>query len=238
MFGRHAKAATGGTIKPATVGSPAQPGGGAKTSPLQPIEIFRAGRHISSNGAKVTITPDDLQACAENYDPDDAPAPLVVGHPKTDDPAYGWVQSLEQRDGKLYATPKSDVDPSFAEAVNEGKYNRVSAAFYAPNAPGNPKRGAISLKHVGFLGGVAPAVKGMKPARIVADTPGPLLFAECDLTFSDTPPNGGGPSIPETWCSANAPWRGPKTRRLSTTCPRLAGCCRGCGGRPWPSVTR
>ena len=60
---------------------------GTKQPNLQPIEIFRAGRHTSSNGTKVTITPSDLQACAENYDPDRAAAPLVVGHPKMDDPA-------------------------------------------------------------------------------------------------------------------------------------------------------
>ncbi len=156
-----------------------------KSGTLKPIEIFKAGTHTNAAGKTVAMDEDDLQACADAFDPDDGPAPLVVGHPKNNAPAYGWVHSLECRDRTLYATPGDDVDPDFADAVNAGRYNRVSSAFYAPGSANNPKKGTLYLKHVGFLGVEAPAVKGMRPAQIVPDEPGPLLFSECPLAFSE-----------------------------------------------------
>jgi hypothetical protein len=56
----------------------------------------------------------------------------------------------------------ADVEPSFAEAVRDGRYRNVSASFYPPSAAHNPRPGVFYLKHVGFLGAAAPAVKGLK----------------------------------------------------------------------------
>ncbi|TNG92242.1 peptidase [Pasteurellaceae bacterium USgator11] len=128
---------------------------------MQLIEIFRAGTRKDAHGIEVTITRDDLQHVVENYSSDFHEAPLVVGHPKMDAPAYGWVDKLVLDGDVLKAQPK-DVDTEFAELVGSGKYKKISAAFYRPNGTSNPKPNGWYLRHVGFLGAMPPAVKGLK----------------------------------------------------------------------------
>ena len=127
----------------------------------------------------LSFTESDLKACAEAYDPSVFKAPLVVGHPKLADPAYGWVASLSYADGLLNAGP-DQVDANFAELVNDGKFPKVSASFYLPDSPNNPKPGVMYLKHVGFLGAAAPAIKGLKTVSFAADEQGVVEFADWD----------------------------------------------------------
>ncbi len=124
------------------------------------MEIFRPGKHVSADGREIEFTEQDLQAAAAAYDPELHEAPLVIGHPKDNAPAYGWVRSLRFED-LLYAEPHQ-VDPEFAEIVNAGRYKKRSASFYAPDSKSNPKPGAYYLRHVGFLGAQPPAVKGQR----------------------------------------------------------------------------
>ncbi len=128
---------------------------------MKTVEIFRAGTRHDANGQLVTITADDLKAVAENYSPEYHEAPLVIGHPKSDLPAYGWVRRLSV-DGDVLKADVDQVDAEFAELVAAGKYKKVSAAFYMPSAKANPKAGAFYLRHVGFLGAMPPAVKGLR----------------------------------------------------------------------------
>jgi hypothetical protein len=126
------------------------------------IRIFKPGTHIAVDGTRVEFTQAHLEAAAAAYDPAADPAPLVVGHPKLDAPAWGWVSGLSVKDGHLVADVDSErLQPAFAEAVREGRYRKVSASFYPPGHPGSPKPGDYYLKHVGFLGAAAPAVKGL-----------------------------------------------------------------------------
>lgn len=127
------------------------------------LEIMKTGTHVSEDGRTFTFTDADLQAIADNYDPQVFEAPIVVGHPKTEDPAYGWANKLHVQDGSLYAEPHQ-VEPQFAEMVNAGRFKKISPSIYLPDTPGNPKPGKLYLKHVGFLGGAAPSVKGMRAA--------------------------------------------------------------------------
>ena len=127
---------------------------------MQLIEIFRAGTRKDANGVEVTITRDDLQRVADNYSAEYHEAPLVVGHPKTDAPVYGWAEALVLDGDVLKAKPKQ-VDAEFAELVKEGKFKKISAAFYRPNSPSNPKPDGWYLRHIGFLGAMPPAVKGL-----------------------------------------------------------------------------
>lgn len=130
------------------------------------IEVFRSGTFTPMSGAAVTYSADDLAGIAASYDFDAAPAPVVIGHPKTDDPAYGWVSGFEyDADADLLFADIGDLEPEFVEAVEAGRYKKVSMSFHMPDAPNNPTPGQWSAKHIGFLGGAAPAVSGLKPVQ-------------------------------------------------------------------------
>jgi hypothetical protein len=119
----------------------------------QPIEVFRAGNY----GAKGNFTAADLDRIASSYDPAAHEAPAVIGHPETNGPAYGWVRSLKSDGSRLMAT-FSQVDPSFAEMVEAGRFKKRSASFYR-----DPVTKVVTgLRHVGFLGAKPPDVKGLK----------------------------------------------------------------------------
>lgn len=128
------------------------------------IEIFRTGTHVSASGQEANYSADDLAAIATAYDPEVYSAPIVVGHPKTDAPAYGWIKSLKFEDDKLIAEA-DHVDQDFQELVKAGRYRNVSASFYLPNHKSNPSPGVMALRHVGFLGAKPPAVKGLKAVQ-------------------------------------------------------------------------
>lgn len=113
----------------------------------------------------------DLEATARAYDPQKHEAPLVVGHPATDAPAYGWAERLTVDQGALEALP-CQVDPQFAEMVNAGRFKRISSSFWLPDAPGNPVPGVYYLRHIGFLGAVPPAVKGLRTPQFSDDAEG------------------------------------------------------------------
>ena len=121
------------------------------------IEIFRSGEHTDSAGVKELYTPEMLDRISEIYNTkiDNEPAaeaPVVKGHPADDDPAYGWVERLARRGDKLLAKVK-DLSPDFVNEVKSGLYKKISMAIYPD----------MLLRHVGFLGAVPPAVKGLKP---------------------------------------------------------------------------
>ncbi|WP_019024062.1 MULTISPECIES: peptidase [unclassified Thioalkalivibrio] len=129
---------------------------------MQPFEIFRRGTHTSAGGTTLNFTEDDLRAAVEGYDPALHEAPITVGHPKDNLPAYGWIKGLEYaEDGSMRATPEQ-VDEAFAEMVQAGRFKKRSASFYTPDSPNNPTPGRYYLRHVGFLGAQPPAVKGLK----------------------------------------------------------------------------
>lgn len=132
------------------------------------------------NGSKLAFSESVIAATVAAYEPSLHEAPLVIGHPKTEDPAWGWVKSLSFADGHLYAEPGDDLDPEFAEMVNQGKFKKVSASFYAPDAPNNPAPGVYYLRHVGFLGAQPPALKGMKNASFADGEEGVIEFADWD----------------------------------------------------------
>jgi hypothetical protein len=116
------------------------------------IEVFAAGKWTDSNGGERDWTLSDLKEIADSYDYKTTPAPIVIGHPETDSPAYGWVEALKVEGEKLLAKPGQLVE-EFKDWVKRGLYKRISVALYPD----------LTLKHIGFLGGAAPAVKGLAP---------------------------------------------------------------------------
>ena len=139
------------------------------------IEIFKAGRHTAQSGDTVELTEEDLLACAGGYDPRLSEAPVVVGHPESNAPAYGWVKSLKVENGALLAE-FSQLDPEFQDLAEKGRYKKISASFYSPGSKDNPKPGVWYLRHVGFLGAQPPAVKGLKPVAFSGSLEGVVSF--------------------------------------------------------------
>ena len=150
-----------------------------KTSPA--LQIFRAGRHVAMSGQALDFSEADLAATCAAYDPAKHEAPLVIGHPTHDLPAYGWVQSIKISNGGMDASP-TQVNPAFAEMVKDGAFKKISASFYSPDAPNNPVPGCYYLRHVGFLGAQAPAVKGLRQPSFADDEAGVITFGEWDDT--------------------------------------------------------
>jgi K+-transporting ATPase c subunit len=144
---------------------------------MKPFELFKAGRHTASGGASLSFSAEDLQAAVAAYDPAVHEAPIVVGHPKDNAPAYGWIKSLSFADGSITAEP-AQVDADFAEMVKAGRFKKRSASFYTADAPNNPKPGSYYLRHVGFLGAQPPAVKGLKEVAFSDAEEGVVEFSD------------------------------------------------------------
>lgn len=141
------------------------------------LHIFKPGRQTAMSGVTLEFSESDLEASARAYDPAKHEAPIVVGHPKHDAPAYGWVKSLAAGADGLNAEPHQ-VDANFAELVAAGRYKKISASFYLPDAPNNPVPGVYYLRHVGFLGAQPPAVKGLKQAEFADAEDGVVEFGD------------------------------------------------------------
>lgn len=129
---------------------------------MKAIHIFKAGKHTDMNGNTQEYTQSDIRRIAKQYNEQVATdkhyAPIVIGHPATNAPAYGWIKKLHVKGGDLYAEPER-VNPDFKKLVNSGAYRTRSAAFYADG----------KLRHVGFLGACPPAIKGLEDFAFAED---------------------------------------------------------------------
>jgi hypothetical protein len=152
--------------------------------PLHPdefeIEIFRAGQHTASNGVTLSYSGQELNQILNSYNPGQHEAPVVVGHPKDNGPAFGWVKGLRVQGDKLLAK-LHQCNSDFVDLVRDKAYKKVSASFYTPQSPSNPTPGQWSLRHVGFLGAMPPAIKGLAGVEF-ADGDESLEF---ELDFGD-----------------------------------------------------
>jgi hypothetical protein len=137
------------------------------------VEILRPGIYVDAGGQRVEVTLADLEEMAAGYDPALSAAPVVVGHPRMDDPAYGWMGLLylgkADDGGDVLLADLRDVEPSFADsAIRKRRYRNRSLSFWRRSSQGNPKPGTLYPKHLGLLGAHAPAVKGLKPIQMAA----------------------------------------------------------------------
>jgi hypothetical protein len=139
------------------------------------LPILQAGDVTDSSGKKHSFTRDFLDEVVSNYDADTEEAPLVIGHPKTDDPAYGWVKALKRVGDFLLAQPHK-VAEEFKKAVNAGKWNKRSV-----------KLSGSRLIHVGFLGAALPAVSGLGSAQLSGDEDG--LVYEFGMSIDPNDPD-------------------------------------------------
>ena len=87
----------------------------------QEIEIFKAGNHVASDGRAREFSVAVVAAMAAVYSPARHEAPLTLGHPADNLPAYGWVKSLRATDDGRLMMLAGDVTPEFSEAVKAGR---------------------------------------------------------------------------------------------------------------------
>jgi chemotaxis protein histidine kinase CheA len=126
------------------------------------ITIFRQGRHTDSSGVVHDFSTADLDKMVQKYNPENHEAPLVIGHPETNSPAYGWVEKLKRVGGEVKALFKQ-VPQEVKDLVEQGRFKHVSASVYQDGG----------LRHVGLLGATPPAIKGL----------GAVKFGEIDEQF-------------------------------------------------------
>ncbi|WP_457798102.1 hypothetical protein [Methylocystis sp. S23] len=150
------------------------------------IEVFKPGVFTPLVGEPIAFSAADLALLAQEYDHVSAPAPIVVGHPKTDSPAYGWAKSFVWDEGaqRLFAEPEK-LAPAFEDAVRAGAYKKISLSLFRPDAPNNPRPGKWYPKHIGFLGGAAPAVPGLAPVELATDDESCVSIEFGDGAFMD-----------------------------------------------------
>ena len=130
---------------------------------MRPIKIFRPGPHCPA------ITPAELRRTVDAFDTERAPVALVFGHPKVEDPSFGWAESIDLAADGLLSGRFKEVVTEVKDLVDRRAYTRVSASFHAPASPHNPAPGVYTLKHVGLLGAAAPKVPGLGAVTLADD---------------------------------------------------------------------
>lgn len=154
-----------------------------------PLHLARIGTFTDMHGQDVSLTPELLEQLAASYDPALYKAPLVIGHPKTNSPAFGWLETLEAKPEGLFGAP-INVDPAFAEAVTSGRYPQRSLSFWPAGHPGSPTPGKPYVRHLGVLGAVPPAIPGLRGADLSDPDAGitSVDFSADPITPPEEPP--------------------------------------------------
>ena len=129
------------------------------------IDVCRAGTWRDMAGRDVCLDEDRLDRIVAAHTSAD-PAPVVVGHPEANAPAYAWIDGLRRTGDRLQAKLR-DIAPAFREAVEAGRYASRSIALQGD-----------TLRHLGFLGGRAPAVPGLAPTCFASEPETVIAFAE------------------------------------------------------------
>ncbi len=114
------------------------------------IEMFRSGTHTDSSGSEKVWTNEELDGIATKYNESAHEAPVVIGHPKHNDPAVGWVDSVKREGNKLFGNLKN-MNNDFVEAWKGGSFKKRSISLYPDG----------TIRHLGFLGAMPPAIKGL-----------------------------------------------------------------------------
>jgi ribosomal protein L12E/L44/L45/RPP1/RPP2 len=130
------------------------------------ISIFRGGKQKDSMGREHDGNALIDKAVA-NFNAVVHEPPAVIGHPQDNAPAYGWVDGLKKQ-GDLLMAKFKQVEPAFADMVRKGLFKKRSAAFYPDG----------TLRHVGFLGAMPPAVKGLPDVAFAEGDAAVFEFSE------------------------------------------------------------
>ncbi len=113
-------------------------------------KVFTTGVHTDSNGNQKIWTQADLDRIVESFNPQYHEPPLVIGHPSDNAPAFGWIEAIK-REGNDLLVKYRDVAAEFAEWTKKKLFKKKSISVYPDG----------SLRHVGYLGAMPPAIKGL-----------------------------------------------------------------------------
>jgi len=115
------------------------------------IDIAKIGTWTTSSGETSTLDESKLDKIISQFEQGEKRVPLVFGHPKDNQPAYGWVSELRRSGGTLEAKLKQ-VHEDVVKLVENGNFKNVSISL-TPD---------MKLRHIGLLGAVQPAIKGLR----------------------------------------------------------------------------
>lgn len=142
--------------------------------------LFRKGNHVTMNGQPYPVDDaklDQIVTATQNYPYQNSEIPIVIGHPKSDSPKFGSIlKSGIKRLGDQILGHPNHLAPMFIEWIEEKLYDTISIAL----------RSDGSIRHIGFLGGMPPAVTGLSPVHF-AEVDRAVAFAE----FNKITPNVG-----------------------------------------------
>ncbi|SHI74303.1 hypothetical protein ACQ0P8_04090 [Halodesulfovibrio aestuarii] len=134
-------------------------------------KIARTGTFTAMSGKQVTITKSKLDELVKSFVPETYKPPVVKGHPKVEDPAFGHVAELK-REGDILFALYASVPDELKNEVYSGRYLSKSISVFPPKS-GEPWK----LKHVGLLGAAAPAIDGLGGIQLSEGEDGALMFA-------------------------------------------------------------
>lgn len=144
------------------------------------VEAFKPGTYTDSSGEKRTFSAEDINAIAEGvkgqfaagYNP-----PLVKGHPTTDSPRQATIVDVKVGDKNMLMFKVEKVNSDFAEETRKGMWPYQSIALHKDFSKG--------IRHLGALGGVAPAVKGLQPLEFGEESKDIIYFStETDIKWA------------------------------------------------------
>lgn len=135
------------------------------------IQICRIGDFADATGKQVKIDDAFLDSVVATFNAMHHEPPIVIGHPETDAPAYGWTKEL-RRSGDFLEARLAQTNDEFEKMVERGEFKKRSAKFYTQPP---------ILRHIGFLGAMPPAVKGLKNIQF-NDNGGESVTVEISLS--------------------------------------------------------
>lgn len=145
------------------------------------LDLLRPGVWKDRTGKVIKITSGIISKIAEatkKYSYQDDTLPIVKGHPKDDDPAFGWVNKSNvsvDENGHLVASLSEDdfTDDTFVEDVKKKKFKNISIAT----------RKDGSLRHIGFFGAKTTAVNGLEAVQLAEEDE---VFLFDDYSFAES----------------------------------------------------
>ncbi len=141
------------------------------------INIFKTGTHTDSSGKTRSWTRKDLAFIVANYQQRTEDAPVVFGHPKSTEPAQGWIKATRLNGEKLQAQ-LTQISDKAQKALDNGGYKYGSLSL-SPD---------LKIRHFGLLGAVPPAVKGLGRVEFGAGENGHSLTVDINFNVPDDIP--------------------------------------------------